>query len=451
VAQRGNMRDDPVAFALKDRVSLALGAVMAQRVATAVFRADLPALLAAAPDGTALPVGLMRSYGDSVLNGAGGLVRMDRLDRFVAFDAEAGLIRAEAGLSLDALLRFAVPRGFFVPVAPGTRFVTLGGAVANDVHGKNHHRAGTFGRHVTRLGLLRSDGGRMELSPESEPGLFAATVGGLGLTGVVEWVELRLRRIPAAALDVETIPFDALGAFWDLAAASVASHEHTVAWIDCLARGPGAGRGIFSRANWCADGDLVPHGGRAWPGLPVDAPDRLLNGFTVRAFNAVHRRARIRAAGPSRRPYAAFFHPLDGVRAWNRLYGPRGFWQYQCAVPTATMKDAVAALLAEIAASGQGSFLTVLKTFGDVASPGLLSFPLAGATLALDFPDRGASTAALFARLDAVVREAGGRLYAAKDGRIPADMWRAGYPALDRFLPYLDPGSSSDFWRRVSA
>ncbi|BBE71235.1 FAD-binding protein [Oharaeibacter diazotrophicus] len=422
-----------------------------QRVATPAFRSDLPALLAAPPGGTALPVGLMRSYGDSVLDTAGGLVRMDRLDRLVAFDPETGLIRAEAGLSLDALLRFAVPRGFFVPVAPGTRFVTLGGAVANDVHGKNHHRAGTFGRHVTRLGLLRSDGGRKELSPESDPELFAATVGGLGLTGIVEWVELRLQRIGAALLDVETIPFGTVDAFWDLAAASVASHEHTVAWIDCLARGPQAGRGIFSRANWCPTGDLVPHDHRAWPGLPVDAPDRLLNGPTVRAFNAVYRRAQILAAGTRRRHYGAFFHPLDGMRGWNRLYGPRGFRQYQCAVPTATMRDAVAALLAEIARSGQGSFLAVLKTFGDVASPGLLSFPLAGATLALDFPERGESTAALFARLDAVVRAAGGRLYAAKDGRIPAAMWRAGYPALDRFVAHLDPAISSDFWRRVSA
>lgn len=421
-----------------------------QRVAAPRFRDELPSLVAQRPGGTVLAVGCRRSYGDSALNAAGGLIAMTGLDRFIALDPAAGILRAEAGLTLDAIVRRVLPLGYFVPVMPGTGFVTLGGAIANDVHGKNHHRAGTFGRHVTRLGLLRSDGTRMEIGPDRNGDLFAATVGGLGLTGVIEWAEIRLWSVPGDGLDVETVPFGTLAEFWPLAEASVASHENTVAWIDASAREGRSGRGIFFRADWRSGQDSSAAGeGREFD-IPFGAPSWLLNRVTADWFNRAYHAAQKRRAGARRETWRAFFNPLDNVGHWNRLYGPRGFWQYQCAVPAAAMADAVAALLREVVRDGQGSFLAVLKTFGDVASPGLLSFPMAGATLTLDFPNRGEDSLRLFDRFDAIVREAGGRLYAAKDGRAPKAMWAAGYPELARFAEHVDPAFASDFWRRVA-
>jgi FAD/FMN-containing dehydrogenase len=414
----------------------------AQRVAAPRFRDELPRLLAERPGGSVLAVGLQRSYGDTVQNGEGGLICMAGLDRLIEFDAVKGRLRADAGITLGDIMRLAVPRGWFVPVSPGTRSVTLAGAIANDVHGKNHHKAGTFGCHVTRIGLLRSDGARAEISPQDE--LFAATVGGLGLTGIIEWAEIDLRPIGSAFLDVDTLPYARLSEFWRLDAETAATHEHSVAWIDCTAE-----RGIFTRANWRSDADLAPHDDRRRLRVPFDLPSGALNSLVMglfnRAYYAVHK------AGTRRQHYGPFLHPLDVVADWNRLYGRAGFRQYQCALPTATMQDAVAALIREISRSGERSFLTVLKTFGAMSSPGLLSFPMAGATLALDFRNRGETTLRLFGRLDAIVRAADGRLYAAKDGRIPVDMWRRGYPKLERFIRHVDPAFASDFWRQVAA
>ncbi len=420
-----------------------------QQVAFPRFREDLPKLLSGHGAGTVLPVGLRRSYGDSVLNSEGRIISMSGLDRFMALDISTGILKAEAGATLSEIMRRVVPHGFFLPVTPGTRSVTLGGAIANDVHGKNHHRAGTFGRHVRSFGLLRHDGEAITAMAEDSGGFFAATIGGLGLTGLIEWAELKLQPIKCSQLDVDIIPYGNLSEFWDIAEASNATHEHTVAWIDCTTRGKSAGRGIFSRGNWSAEGGLVPHDDDGRLRVPLDAPSGLLNRLTVGAFNRFYHAAQARKAGSLRQHYSEFFHPLDGIANWNRLYGRRGFWQYQCVIPKHSMKEAVAALLKAIIASGQASFLAVLKTFGDAPSPGLLSFPMEGATLALDFCNRGAKTLTLFEKLDAIVREAKGRLYAAKDGRIPKDIWAAGYPELERFLAYADPNFSSDFWRRV--
>jgi FAD/FMN-containing dehydrogenase len=417
-----------------------------QHVAAPRFEDELQSLLTEANGDAVLPVGLQRSYGDSVLNSDGRLISMAGLDRLISLDRENATLKAEAGVTLGDIMRVVVPHGFFLPVTPGTRFVTVGGAIANDVHGKNHHRAGAFGRHVLAMKLFRSDGAAIVRPSGNGNSIFEATVGGLGLTGLIEWAEIKLQRIGSSTLDAELIPYNSLAEFWDLANASVSTHEHTVAWIDCTTRG---GRGIFSRGNWSSEGDLAPHNPKQALRVPFAPPSGLLNSLTVKLFNEVYFAAQSRKAGALHQHYSQFFHPLDGVADWNRLYGGKGFWQYQCAVPPATMKDAIATLLGELAASGQGSFLAVLKTFGAVPSPGMLSFPMEGATLALDFPNRGASTLDLFSRLDAIVREAGGRLYAAKDGRIPKDMFAAGYPGLERFLPHADPRFSSDFWRRV--
>lgn len=420
-----------------------------QRVASPAWPRELEAAAraSAGAGGTTLARGLGRSYGDSGLNLGGGVVAMAGLDRAIGFDRAAGVLRADAGMSLDAVLRMVVPAGWFVPVTPGTKFVTLGGAVANDVHGKNHHVAGCFGRHVRRLGLWRSDRGVVECAPDHEPELFGATVGGLGLTGILLWVELALLPIGSSAMQVENQRFDNLDGFFRLSTES-AGWPYTVAWVDTLATGPGLGRGVFSRGRHAETGPLAPHrsGG---PAVPFDAPGLLLNRWTVGAFNRLYH-ARPGAAFRGTQPYDPFFYPLDRLRNWNRLYGPRGFYQWQCVVPQDAARPAVRALLERITRSGEASFLAVLKEFGDLASPGLLSFPAAGTTLALDFPNRGGRTLALLAELDRVVAGAGGRLYPAKDGRMPAAAFRSGYPAWQELEHRRDPMLLSGFWRRVA-
>jgi L-gulonolactone oxidase len=421
-----------------------------QRIAGPAFRDEIGALVGTGARGAScLAVGLRRSYGDSCLNSDGVLIETTRLDRLMSFDPVTGILRAEAGASLADILALAVPHGFFLPTTPGTRFVTLGGAVANDVHGKNHHGAGTFGRHVRAIGLLRGDGDRVVLSESERPELFAATIGGLGLTGIMEWVEIALVRTPGAWLDVETMPFASLDAFWDLAGAGVQTHEHTVAWIDCVASGAAFGRGIFSRANWQAGADRAVHDDRARRRVPFETPSALLNAWTIGALNAAYFRLQKRKASIRAEHYARFFYPLDAIADWNRLYGRPGLYQYQCVIPLPAQKHAVRALLREIVAAGEASFLAVLKTFGGLPSPGLLSFPREGATLALDFPNRGRSTLALMERLDAIVRDACGALYPAKDGRMSAAMFRSGYPKWERFGSFVDPAFDSDFWRRI--
>jgi L-gulonolactone oxidase len=391
--------------------------------------------------------GMGRSYGDVCLNENGRLIVTDRLDRLISFDRDRGVMRAEAGLSLDRLLQVAVPQGWFIPVTPGTKFVTLGGAVANDVHGKNHETAGTFGRHVIRIGLARSSGEVLTLGPDENAPLFAATVGGIGLTGVILWVELQLTQIRSALMDSETLPIGDLDDFFRLAETS-RNWAYTVAWVDCLAKGRATGRGFFIRGRHAHEGGLTIHRPpkRA---VPLDAPSFLLNSHTIGLFNTLYRR-RPWATGRRSVHYDPFFYPLDAVDRWNRLYGPRGFFQHQSVVPMAAAPDSVRKLLELTAEFGQGSFLVVLKLFGGLRSPGVLSFPMPGATLALDFPNKGDSTRRLLERMADVVLAAGGRLYPAKDATMSADAFQAGYPAWRKVEEHRDPAMMSDFWRRVT-
>jgi FAD/FMN-containing dehydrogenase len=419
------------------------------RMARPLFLDELDVLIAdssTAPNHV-LASGLRRSYGDSCINGDGAMIDMTGLDHFVSFDRSTGLLVAEAGVSFAEILKVVVPAGYFLPVTPGTKFVTLGGAVANDVHGKNHHRAGTIGRWIRRLDVKRSDGVERSLSRDDTTGAFAATIGGLGLTGVITRVALELVPVASSNMDVQTIPFRNLSEFFALAAESEASHDYTVAWVDCLAKGSTLGRGIFTRARHANDGQLRVHS-KAGPSVPLDAPGFLLNRLSLSAFNGLY----YRLAGRPRHttvPYNPFFYPLDAIGGWNRLYGRRGFYQYQSVVPPTDAEAVTAEMLRTIAETGQGSLLAVLKTFGDVPSPGLLSFPMIGTTLALDFANHGPATLSLLDKLDAIVREAGGRLYPAKDGRLPSAMFQAGYPALEQFRTHIDPGMSSTFWRRM--
>jgi L-gulonolactone oxidase len=420
-----------------------------RRVAHEVGRpAFLDEARVAAGGAPALCYGLGRSYGDVCLNENGRLIVTDLLDRLISFDRQSGIVRAEAGVSLDRLLRVIVPAGWFVPVTPGTKFVTLGGAVANDVHGKNHENAGTFGCHVRALGLARSSGEVLTLSPTENPELFAATIGGLGLTGIILWVELELEPIRSAMIESETLPLDDLDAFFRVAGES-RTWPYTVAWVDCLAKGAATGRGFFARGRHTEEGGLKVHRAPRI-GVPLDAPGFLLNAHTTALFNAAIRH-RPWAMGYKRVHYDPFFYPLDAVAGWNRLYGKRGFFQHQSVVPMAQAPQTLRKLLALTVEFGEGSFLVVLKLLGDKPSPGLLSFPMPGATLALDFPNKGESTRRLLDRMADAVLEAGGRLYPAKDATMSGEAFRAGYPQWRKLEAQRDPALMSDFWRRVTA
>ena len=390
--------------------------------------------------------GMGRSYGDACLNPQGTLWLTTGLDHFIAFDDRTGRLVCEAGVLLCDIQRLAVPRGWILPVTPGTQLVTVGGAIANDVHGKNHHVLGAFGDHVQRLTLLRTDGETIQCGPDERPDWFAATVGGVGLTGVIVQAEIQLRRIPGPWLETETIPYANLDEFFQLADDSEAQWEHTVSWIDCI---PGSGgRGVFMRGNpVAAERQPVPPGRQLT--MPIVPPVSLVNRLSLRPFNMAYYHLKKWRAGRAVTHYEPFFYPLDNLLEWNRMYGPRGFFQYQSVVPRGVARDAVQSMLQEIARFGDGSFLAVLKTFGNRAPVGMLSFAQPGATLALDFPNHGEHTQKLFARLDAIVTEARGRIYLAKDARMPRALFEAGYPRLPEFLKYRDRGISSGLSRRL--
>lgn len=411
-----------------------------------------PDRLPSIPGKAVLPYGLGRSYGDSCLNDQNVLLLTRHLDHVLEFDRENGQLRCEAGVSLDECLRLILPHQWFLPTTPGTKFVTVGGAIANDVHGKNHHRAGTFGCHVTRLELLRSTGERLVCSPTQNAGWFKATIGGLGLTGLITWAEFKLRRIHNALMEMESVKFSNLDEFFALSADSDRRFEYTVAWLDCLAGGSSLGRGIFLRGNHASAGiqTLAPHRPSRCT-VPFEFPHAALNRFSVRTFNTLYYARQWQKTAVAIVHYDPFFYPLDAIHHWNRIYGRRGFFQYQFVVPLAPDPQAIRRILARIAASGHGSFLAVLKTFGAIQSPGLLSFPRPGVTLALDFPNQGSATLAFFAELDRMVLEAGGRVYPAKDARMSPRMFQESYPEWAQFRQWLDPQFSSSFWRRVTA
>ncbi len=413
---------------------------------------DVLRLLPSIP-GPVLPFGCGRSYGDVALNPGGTLLDCNGLDRFVAFDSGSGVLVCEAGVQLASILqticRLDAATAWFLPVSPGTRYVTLGGAIANDVHGKNHHGFGTIGRHILWFDLARSDGRLIRCSPQENESLFAATIGGLGLTGVIVRVALQLRRVPGLSIEREDVQFASLDEFFELASASEDGWEYTAAWLDCAAGAASRGRGIFTRARHTAgnDGDDVARGPHL--SFPLSPPISLINEASVKLFNAVYWRQLGTKTRKATASLASILYPLDGIANWNRVYGPKGFFQFQCALPTDAARAALDEILREIAVSGQASMLSVLKTFGMLPSPGLLSFPRPGATLALDFPNRDHKTRALFARLEQIVSAARGALYPAKDGLMSPQTFRTSFPKADAFRPHIDPKFSSAFAQRV--
>ncbi len=406
-----------------------------------------------APTEPFLAHGAGRSYGDSALIAGGTLIDMTGMRRILAFDPATGILRAEAGVTLADILERAIPLGWFLPVTPGTRHVTLGGAIANDVHGKNHHRAGSFGAHVTALSLIRSDGARMICSPTENANWLAATIGGMGLTGLIGWAEIRLARVPSPHVMQEAVPLACLSDFFGHIDDSDAGFEHVVAWIDSLATGRALGRGVLLRGNH-ADPQSDPKAGqRGLSGpllsLPFTPPMPLVNRLSMRAFNAAYRWRALAAPRTRIVPWQSFFYPLDAIAHWNRAYGPKGLRQHQSVLPRATAEAAVAAMLAAAQAAGHASFLTVLKSFGEKPGAGLLSFARPGVTLTLDFAYRGAKTDALLAQLDTITLAAGGAVNPYKDARMSAETFRASFPDWQKALPYLDPCARSLFSERV--
>ena len=408
---------------------------------------------------TVIARGNGRSYGDAALN-PGMTLSMLGMDRMQAFDPATGLLACEAGVLLADVLETFVPRGWFPPVVPGTKFVTVGGMIAADVHGKNHHRDGSFGAHVESLVLATADGAIRACSRVRDAALFRATLGGMGLTGVILSARFRLTPIETAFVTAETLAARDLDETMRLFEES-GDWPFSVAWIDCLARGRKLGRALVTRGQFLERQALPPPLARdplrpaaaARLAVPVDLPASLLNGASIGLFNALYyRRGRARGrAHPVH--FDPFFFPLDGVRAWNRLYGRRGFVQYQCVLPKRESAAGIAALLERAAAARQGSFLAVLKLLGP-AGEGPLSFPIEGYTLALDFPLREGALA-LLDSFDAIVHEGGGRVYLAKDARCTAARVREGYPRLGAFdavraeAAGATPGFASGLSRRL--
>lgn len=411
------------------------------------WQSDFPRVLHGAHNG-ALPVGMGRSYGDVCLLKDGTLMETTGMNRLLAFDPETGLLTAEAGITLAQILDFAVPRGYFLPVTPGTKYVTLGGAIANDIHGKNHHLAGTFGNHVTQFELVRSDGTRLHCTPMENPDFYSATIGGMGLTGVITWAQLRLKPIVSRMVDYQGIQFHGIDEFLDLTEKS--QHiEYTVSWVDVTSQGKNFCRGIFMQGDHSqVPAPLKPS---TEPKLvfPMELPGWVLNGTTVGLFNTLFFNKQIKKRVETLQDYEPFFYPLDAVLKWNKMYGKRGLLQFQYAIPWENARQGTVAILREVAKSGLASFLAVLKAFGDVPSPGMMSFPKPGITLALDFPIKPDVSFALFDRLAEMTYEFGGRLYPAKDARMTAMQYQAFYPQWERFARYKDPAITSSFWERV--
>ena len=404
--------------------------------------------------------GLARSYNDAAQNAGGHVLDMTTADRVLAADLATGELEVEAGISMDRLMRLFVPMGFFVPVTAGTRYVTVGGAIAADIHGKNHHIAGSFGQHVRWLDLLTADGEVRRIGPDADPELFWATVGGMGLTGVILRARVAMKPIESSRILVDTDRTPDLDSLMTLLTETDHLYDYSVAWIDCVAKGARMGRSVLTRGRFARreelpaklSADPLRYAGSVKLSVPDVFPPKLLNGLTVRAFNELWYRKSPRRKRDQLQTIPAFFHPLDGVGEWNRIYGPRGFVQYQFVVPFG-QEDAMRTALTRISASGHASFLAVLKRFGE-GNPGMLSFPSPGWTLALDIPVVG-GLAALLDELDELVVAAGGRVYLAKDPRVRPDLFEQMYPQLERFRKVraqVDPDGvfSSDLARRLA-
>lgn len=388
-----------------------------------------------------LAFGLGRSYGDAPLLQNGRQVLTRRLDRMLAFDPATGWLRCEAGVSIEEIIDTFLPRGWFPPVVPGTQYVTVGGALGNNIHGKNHHVAGCWGDHVRRVELLTGSGDIVVCDRQNNPELFWATVGGLGLTGLILSMEVKLYPVESSAIEMESIRVENLDEFFEVSSESK-DFTHTVSWIDCVKSGSSMGRGIFMRGRHAPAGveakksfldTMADFGQKLVDGRHFEM-NWLLNKATIRLFNEAYFRKHPRGMKESVVSYVPFFFPLDAVDNWNYVYGERGFLQYQMVVPT---REACRHILEIVSESGMASFLAVIKEFGE-QSHGGLSFPEPGVTLALDFPNFGADLLEMLDRLDEIVVDVGGRVYLGKDARLSRQNFRTMYPDWEKWKAVRD-------------
>jgi FAD/FMN-containing dehydrogenase len=399
-----------------------------------------------------------RSYGDAALSTT--VMLTAGLSQIISFDEQTGLVTAQAGTTLGELITEFLPRGWFPAVVPGTKIVSLGGSVAADIHGKNHHRDGAFGAHVREIEIVLADRSRRRCSPANDPQLFWATVGGMGLTGLITQVVLELVPVESSYLVVQHQRARDLDESFTLLSDKTWDDHYTVVWLDCLAKGKHLGRGVLMRGHHARVDDLPARrrdqpfaGPRSAYNLGFDFPQWVLNSASTRAFNELYYRLQSRQTRPFIADYDSFFFPLDRISNWNRMYGKRGFVQYQCVLPAAEARPGMQALLEALAAAGQLSFLSVLKRFG-TAGQGLLSFPIEGYTLTLDLPIGDPRLFPFLDRLDGIVLDHGGRVYLAKDARLQPEAFRAMYPRLDEWLELkraVDPENRfvSDLARRL--
>jgi FAD/FMN-containing dehydrogenase len=393
-----------------------------------------------------LPYGLGKSYGDSCLNPGNSLWVTQGLNCLKHFDPSTGILVCEPGVMLSDIQALMQPLYWCLPVVPGTELITVGGAIANDIHGKNHHIHGNFGHHVIGLKLARTDGTQLWCDHHENSELFKATIGGVGLTGLIIEAKLQLMRVSGPMVEAERLRFNSLEEFFSIADLSESAWEHTVAWVDVSSANM---RGIFLRGNASPllDGESLP---KNFPkALPFSFPVSAMNRLTLQPLNWLYFTTQVAKLGKFRSPRKSFLHPLDHLLHWNRAYGPRGFFQYQCVLPRSVGLEALHTILNEMRIKKLGSLLTVLKTFGEMASVGMLSFPEPGVTLAVDFPNTGSDILNFMERLDKIVIEAGGKLYLAKDARQSRAMFEKTYPQFELFQQYRDPGISSGLSRRL--
>ena len=390
--------------------------------------------------------GLGRSYGDVCTNPGGTVLSTFSLNKLLSFDESTGVLTCEAGVTISEIQKLFVHRGWLSPVTPGTQFVTVAGAIANDVHGKNHHSMGTFGEHVLSMTLARTSGEVMRCSPTENAELFRATIGGLGLTGFILQATIQLQPVPGPWMDTENVVFQNMSEFLEISDASESDWDYSVSWFDCA--NSSIGKGIFMRGNH------ADHPEKALPKdkqitFPLAPPFSLVNQLSVKAISKAYYWLGARKKGVQVTHYQPYFYPLDAILQWNKMYGKNGFYQHQCVVPRTNGEETLQRILETIHRAKQGSFLGVLKTFGDRKPAGLLSFARSGITLALDFPNLGTKTLDLMNELDGIVVSVGGAINPSKDARMSRGTFESGFPRFREFAEFRDPGISSGLSRRL--
>jgi FAD/FMN-containing dehydrogenase len=396
-----------------------------------------------------LPNGLGRSYGDVGLNENGILISSEKLDSVISFDDKNGILNCESGMSLEAILRLITPKGWFLPVVPGTRNVTLGGAIANDIHGKNHHKVGTIGNYVKSLKLLRSDGNILHCDDKTNKDYFLSTIAGLGLTGLIISVEIMLIKIESEFMDIKTFKYKSLDEYWEINEKCEQNYEYTVSWVDCLHNQKSGLRGIYIAGNHSKNITNKSPKKELKVTFPFTPPFSLVNNLSVRLINHLYY-TKNKKTSESLQYFKNYFFPLDVIQDWNKAYGRNGFFQYQFVIPKKNAPATLDKVLATLKENKQVPALGVLKSFGNIKSPGLLSFPKEGVTLALDFPNKGKKTQILFDQLNEIIFKNDGRLYPAKDAFMKSDEFEKSYEKIKEFSNYIDPKFSSSFWRRVN-